>query len=135
MKKLLAMLFIMLFIAGCSKPSYDFLYTKARIDNSSCPQAAIVSGNECYTIPDLAYNEAIDWHLNRLATLGWEGNASNDFTPFSFIYRKEEVTVQLTFYPLNSTTEGNLITIEYDKPGTGLLITPDGRGSYGRERG
>ncbi|BBI35471.1 hypothetical protein [Cohnella abietis] len=105
-----------------STPQYEFIHPKASKSVSQCPEVAMEEGDECYFIPNLNYSEAIRWHENKLSTSGWEGGASNDFVPFTYIYEKENKRISLIFYPANVTIEGNISTIHYDRPGVGLLI-------------
>jgi hypothetical protein len=105
-----------------STPQYEFLNPKATKSLAQCTEAALDPGDECYYIPHLNYIETVTWHQNKLSTLGWEGGSSNDFVPFSFFYQKDDEKIQLIFYPANTTTEGNITTIHYDKAGVGVLI-------------
>lgn len=105
-----------------STPQYEFLNPKATQSLAHCTEAAQDLGDECYYIPHLNYFETVTWHQNKLSTLGCEGGSSTDDVPFSFFYQKDDKKIQLIFYPANTTIEGNITTIHYDKAGVGLLI-------------
>ncbi|MBM7569930.1 hypothetical protein [Aquibacillus albus] len=116
MKKLLFLfLIIAISVVGwmiSSKQQYEFLYSKAQKSSSTGPEVALEPNDECYYIPDLNYKEAMDWHTNKLSSLGWTGEVTSDDVPVSGIYEKEGKKFQLIFYPEASA----------DNEGVGLLI-------------